>query len=81
MRIDAEAAARATIVRARADAEAEEIKAKAAKEAADLLSTNELSAELAKMDRSGAFLADNSKIILATESQFMSNLLMRPDKL
>lgn len=79
--IDAEADARATIIKANADAEAEEIRANAAKNAADLLSTNELSAELAKMDRSGAFLSDNSKIILATESQFMNNLLMRPDKL
>lgn len=79
--IDAEADARATIIKANADAEAEEIRANAAKNAADLLSTNELSAELAKMDRSGAFLSDNSKLILATESQFMNNLLMRPDKL
>lgn len=78
--IDAEAQARATIIRANAEAEAETIRAKAAKEAADMLASNQVAVDLAKMDKSGEFLGSNAKVILATEQSFMNNLLMRPDK-
>jgi len=79
--IQAKADAEATLIKAKADAEAEAMRAEGAKKAADLLSENQVAVALAKMDKSGAFLGSQSKVILATESSFMQNLLMRPDKL
>jgi len=80
-KISSQASADAMLVEARAAAESERVRAEGSKEAADLLASNSVAVELAKMDKSGVMLGNNSKIILATEPAILSNVITRPDKL
>jgi len=59
MKIEAAALAEKTMIIAKADADADVLRAQGAKEAADLLSENAVSVDLAKIDRTGTALAGN----------------------
>jgi regulator of protease activity HflC (stomatin/prohibitin superfamily) len=59
MQIEAKARAQQTMILAKADADADILRAEGSKQAADLLSTNKVSVELAKIDRTGKALSGN----------------------
>lgn len=59
MQIGAKAEAEQTMILAKAGADADVLRAEGAKKAADMLSTNPVSVELAKIDRTGLALAGN----------------------
>jgi len=57
MQIQAKARAQETMILAKADSDAEVLRADGSKKAADLLSTNPVSVELAKIERTGNALS------------------------
>ena len=78
MKIEAEARSQQTLIIAQADADAEILRAEGAKKAADLLSTNKVSVDLAKIDRTGQALAGNgnhSSFFFGASSQEVAMLL------
>jgi len=79
--IEADAQAQASLVEAQAAAEAERVRAKGAKDAADLLSSNQVAIDLAKMNAQAGVLGDKSKLIIGSDSSMLGNVLLRPDKL
>jgi regulator of protease activity HflC (stomatin/prohibitin superfamily) len=87
IKISAEATALETIILAKADAdamlleasaaaEAEEMRAEGSKKAAELLSSNPLAGELAKIDRSAGALKSTDKFFFANSPEYMKNVVM-----
>jgi len=81
MKIEASALAEKTKILAQADADADILKAEGAKKAADLLSENTVSVDLAKIDRTGAALAGNgnhSTFFFGADPQDVKSLMANP---
>jgi len=76
IQINAEATARQTLILAEADARGEELRAEGSKKAAELLSSNRLAGELAKIDRSAAALKKGDKFFFGSEPEYMKNIVM-----
>jgi len=79
--IEAEASAEAELMTARADAESERVRAEGSKAAADLLSSNQVAVDLAKINAQGQVLGDKTKLLVASDPTLLGNVLLRPDKL
>jgi len=77
MQIEALAKSKEILILAKADADADVVRAEGAKKAADLLSTNAVSVELTKIDRTGQALAagGNSSFFFGAQPQDVSHLL------
>lgn len=78
IKIEAKAKAEQTMILAKADADADILRAEGAKQAADMLSTNEVSVALAKIDRTGKALAgegNHSSFFFGTQPQDVQHLL------
>ena len=81
VQIEASAKAKQTMILAKADADAEIVRAEGSKRAADLLSANPVSVELAKIDRTGQAIAgqgNNSAFFFGANTHEMSALLSNP---
>lgn len=72
--------AKAVRIRAEADAEAEKIRAEGARSAADLLATNEVAVELAKISKVGDALQGQgtNTLFFGTDSSSIGNLMSNP---
>lgn len=78
IRIEAKAQAEQTMILAKADADADIVRAEGAKQAADLLATNSVSVDLAKIDRTGKALAgegNHASFFFGAQPQDVQNLL------
>lgn len=78
IKIEAKAKAEQTMILAKADADADILRAKGAKQAADMLSTNPVSVDLAKIDRTGKALAgegNHASFFFGAQPQDIQNLL------
>lgn len=78
MQIEAKARAKQTMILAKADADAEILRAEGATQAADLLSTNPVSVDLARIDRTGQALSgggNNSTFFFGASAQDVHSLL------
>ena len=78
LQIEAAAQAKQTLILAQADADAEILRAQGAKEAADLLATNPVSGDLAKIERTGIALSgngNNSSFFFGAQPQELGYLL------
>jgi len=76
MQIEALAKSKEILILAQADADADVLRAEGAKKAADLLSTNDVSVELTKIDRTGrALSAGNSSFFFGAQPHDVSHLL------
>merc|ERR1712166_374352 len=72
--------AKAVLIRAEADAEAERIRAAGAKEAAELLSTNSVAVDLAKITKIGEALqgAGSNTMFFGSDASALGNLMSNP---
>ena len=72
--------AKAVRIRAEADAKAERIRAAGAKEAAELLSTNTVAVDLAKISKVGEALkgAGSNTMFFGSDASSIGNLLSNP---
>ena len=78
IKIEAKAKAEQTMILAKADADADILRAEGAKQAADMLSTNEVSVALAKIDRTGKALAgegNHASFFFGAQPQDVQHLL------
>ena len=78
IKIEAKAKAEQTMILAKADADADILRAEGAKQAADMLSTNDVSVALAKIDRTGKALAgegNHASFFFGAQSQDVQHLL------
>ena len=78
IKIEAKAQAEQTMILAKADADAEILRAEGAKQAADMLATNPVSVDLAKIERTGRALAgegNHASFFFGNKPQDMQNLL------
>jgi regulator of protease activity HflC (stomatin/prohibitin superfamily) len=78
MKIEAKAKAEQTMILAKADADADILRAEGAKQAADMLSTNAVSVDLAKIDRTGKALAgegNHASFFFGAQPQDIQHLL------
>lgn len=78
IKIEARAKAEQTMILAKADADADVLRAEGAKQAADMLSTNSVSVDLAKIDRTGKALAgegNHASFFFGAQPQDIKNLL------
>ena len=70
-------AADATLIKAKADAEAERLRAAAAKDAADMLSSSNVAVDLAKMDKAGAVMGGSSKFFFGQDPSYLGKVILR----
>ena len=80
--IEAAAKAKQTMILAQADADADVLRAQGAQQAADLLSTNPVSVDLAKIERTGAALAgegNHASFFFGADPHQMTALLSNND--
>lgn len=78
MQIEAKAKAEQTMILAKANADADILRAEGSKQAADLLSTNMVSVELAKIDRTGQALSgrgNHASFFFGADSHEVQGLL------
>jgi len=78
MQIEAKARAEQTMILAKADADADILRAEGSKQAADLLSTNAVSVELAKIERTGKPLSghgNHASFFFGADSHVVQGLL------
>jgi len=76
-RIEAEGEAQASILRAKAKGDAARYIAEGEKQAADLLSTNQVAVDLAKMDKSASLIGPRDKFFFGQEPAYLANLVMK----
>jgi len=81
MLIEAEGFAESEVVRAKGMAEAEKLRADGAKQAADLLSSNSVAVELAKIDKTGKALGQKctTSFFFGSDPQALGNILANPN--
>jgi len=75
MKIEAKGAAEAEVLKARGDADAERVRAEGQKAAAELLSSNDVAVELAKIDHTGAALDKNKAFFFGADAKDLGSLL------
>lgn len=81
IKIEAMARAEQTMILAKADADADILRAEGSKKAADILATNPVSVDLAKIERTGVALSgsgNNSSFFFGADPSDVKNLLSNP---
>ena len=79
---EAKAQAKQTMILAQADADADVLRAEGSKQAADLLATNEVSVDLAKIERTGAAIAgqgNHASFFFGADATHLQGLLSNND--
>ena len=81
MLIEAEGFAESEVVKAKGMAQAEQLRAEGAKKAADLLASNPVAVELAKIDKTGSALGQegNSAFFFGSDPGSLGSLLANPN--
>ncbi|CAK0887310.1 unnamed protein product [Prorocentrum cordatum] len=78
-KIEAEGQAQAEVIRAKATAESARLVAEGNKDAANLLSTNAVAVDLARMDKSSQLIGKSDKFFFGQEPSYLSSLVLKGD--
>jgi len=78
-KIEAEGQAQAEVIRAKAMAESARLVAEGNKDAANMLSTNAVAVDLARMDKSSQLIGKNDKFFFGQEPSYLSSLVLKGD--
>jgi regulator of protease activity HflC (stomatin/prohibitin superfamily) len=76
-RIEAEGLAQAEVIRAKATAESARLVAEGNKDAANMLSTNAVAVDLARMDKSAQLIGKSDKFFFGQEPSYLSSLVLK----
>merc|ERR1719382_2235372 len=76
-RIEAEGLAQAEVIRAKAAADAARLVAEGSRDAADMLSTNPVAVDLARIDKSAQLIGPSDKFFFGQEPSYLSSLVLK----
>jgi len=78
-RIEADGVAQAEVIRAKATADAARLVAEGNRDAANMLSTNPVAVDLARMDKSAQLIGPSDKFFFGQEPSYLSSLVLKGD--